>query len=198
MTEYDYQSDRYVLRPGVGAEQVDGVALGLGWELVREIPRDKDEGVDGQLIWLGAGNVSLHYVVDATSGIGYVLLAGPSRPAVEPFVGPVVDRLRPWTLPELFELLDEADEPRERVRNTLRIGLAASAEFDKEVFRRISGTYTDGEAQVRLAGLWAATYTGYRQLLPQIREIASHDQVEWIRSRAESIASAFESEDDAR
>ncbi|MEU3568000.1 hypothetical protein AB0E96_06145 [Kitasatospora sp. NPDC036755] len=198
MTEYDYQSDRHVLRPGVGAEHVDAVALDLGWELVQEIARDKDAGLDGQLIWLGADDVSLHYVVDATSGIGYVVLAGPSRSAVEPFLGPVLDQLRPWTLPELFGQLDEADEPRERVRNTLRIGLAAPAEFDGETFRRISGTYTDSDAQVRLAGLWAATYTGYRQFLPRIREIASHDQVEWIRSRATSIAAAFESQAGAR
>ncbi|WP_380283525.1 hypothetical protein [Kitasatospora purpeofusca] len=197
MTEYEYQSDRHVLRPGVGAEQADDLARGLGWELVREIARDKDEGVDGQVIWLGTDDVSLHYVVDAMSGIGYTVLAGPSRPAVEPFVGPVLDHLRPWTLPELFERLDEADEPRERVRNILRIGLAAAAEFDKEVFHRISGTYTDSEAQVRLAGLWAATYTGYPQFLPRIREIALHDPEEWLRSRAASIATAFASEGDA-
>ncbi|MFE6867522.1 HEAT repeat domain-containing protein [Kitasatospora sp. NPDC057692] len=197
MTDYEYQSDRYVLRPGVGAEQADDVARGLGWELVREIARDKQEGVDGQLIWLGPDDVSLHYVVDALSGIGYTVLAGPGRTAVEPFVGPVLDHLRPWTLPELFERLDEADEPRERVRNILRIGLAAAAAFDEEVFRRISGTYADSEPRVRLAGLWAATYTGYPQFLPRIREIASHDPDESLRSRAASIATAFASEGDA-
>jgi hypothetical protein len=196
MDAYNYQTRRYVLRPGVTAEEVDEFSLARDWELVREIARDRDAGVDGQLIWQGPSDVSLHYIVDAMSGVGYIVLAGQDEGSVAPFAREAVEHLDPWKLEELFQAFDGADDARSQAQNALRIGLAAGPEFDDGVFRRISDTYADEEPKVRYAGLWAATYTGYPQFVPPIAEVADNDQEEWVRSRAADILTAFESGDD--
>lgn len=176
---------------------VDELALEWGWALARRIERDRTDGIDGQLIWQGDSEASLHYIVDATAGIGYVVLVGPREEGLQSAVRQVVERLRPWTLADLFEHFDRASEVRDRCQHALRIGLAAPASFDEGVFRRIGETYTDSDSKVRYAGLWAATYTGYQQFLPLIGGIAMNDHEDWIRSRAESIVAAFESAVDA-
>jgi hypothetical protein len=66
------------------------------------------------------------------------------------------------------------------------------------VYWRISETYADAEPKVRYAGLWAATYAGYPQFVPPIREVANDDQEDWVRSRAANILTAFESNDETQ
>ncbi|GGO94890.1 hypothetical protein [Wenjunlia tyrosinilytica] len=190
MTADRYVTRRHVLRPDVTADHVDEVARSLDWPLVHQQDRDREAGVDGQLIWQGP-EVSLHYIVDATSGIGYVLLAGKDEEAVEPAARQVVARLAPWTLEELFAAFDKADTARDRAQFALRIGLAAPKDFDEGVFRRIGAALSDQEPKVRYAGLWASTYTGWTEFVPVMENIALNDPEEYVRSRAASILEAF-------
>jgi hypothetical protein len=190
MTADRYVTRRYVLRPDVTADHVDEVAHSLDWPLVHQQDRDREAGVDGQLIWQGP-EVSLHYIVDATSGIGYVVLAGKDGTTVESVARQVVERLAPWTLEELTTAFDKADNPRDRAQFALRIGLAAPTDFDEGVLRRIGETFADQEPKVRYAGLWASTYTGYTEFVPVVEDIAVNDPEEYVRSRAASILEAF-------
>ncbi|MFI1255246.1 hypothetical protein ACH4U6_15835 [Streptomyces netropsis] len=194
MKDYLHQSRRYVLRSEVSADDIDDFALAWGWPLVHETPRDRDEQVDGQLIWQGLPDVALHFIVDATSGVAYVVFTGDGRSSVEPFEQQFVDQVPLWGLDELFRAFDEAEDARTRAQHVLRMGLAAPPEFDEGVFRRISETVANSEPKVRYAGLWATTYTGYQRFVPVIRRVSLEDPEDYVRSRALSIVKAFEAE----
>lgn len=178
-----YRSRRYVMRPEVGGPQVDAFATASGRQLVHSSPRAAD--VDGQMIWTDDAGTSLHYVVDATAGTGYVVVTDAD---VEQ---EVIAGLRPWTLDELFAGFDDADELRDRGQFVLRIGLAAPEEFDEGVFTRIGAGLLAAEYQLRYAALWASTYTGYQEFVPVIESQLLGDDAEVVRTRARSVLEAF-------
>lgn len=183
-----------MLRPETTADEVDNFATGLGWELVTEIERDREGGVDGQLIWQGQLDVALHFIVDATSGVPYVVLTGAEEEEVRPVEERFIAHLRPLTLDAVIRDFDAADDDRDRARGVVRMGLAAPEEFHAGAFLRICETYSETDPRVRYAGLWAATYTGYQQFVDVLREIAQNDPEEYVRSRAATIVTAFTSE----
>ncbi|MFI9504407.1 HEAT repeat domain-containing protein [Nocardia sp. NPDC052566] len=194
INDYPYRSRRYVLRSEVSADDIDEFALARDWPHVHENPRDRDGGIDGQLIWQGLPDVALHFVVDATSGVAYAVFTGASESATDPVRRQFLDEVPLWALDELFEAFDSAEDERVRAQHALRIGFAAAAEFDDEVFRRIVETIGDDDPRVRYAGIWAATYTGYRQFVPALRRVSLEDPEDFVRSRAISVVRAFESE----
>ncbi|MGP3982000.1 HEAT repeat domain-containing protein [Streptomyces sp. KR80] len=191
MIEPNYRTHRYVLHPDTHWNDVGDFADTLGWPLAYETTRNQAEGTDGQMIWQSPSGISLHYIVDATSGIGYVTLAGPDEQTVTPFITQVHESLKPWQLEELYQRFDSEDDPVERGRLTLRIGLAAPPELTHGCFIRIQTSLTDEDSRIRLAGLWAVSYTGYQEFVPAVREVAHGDSEAWLRMRAESIVSAF-------
>lgn len=192
MIEPAYRTQRYVLRPEKHWDDVAAFADRLGWPLAYETARNKNEGLDGQMIWQSPAGVSLHYVVDATSGIGYITLAGPDQETVEGFTAQALEVLDPWQLTELFQEYDRATDLAARGKLTLRLGLAASPEFSEACFRRIGLSLSDSDPGIRLAGLWAASYTGYQEFVPAVRRVAEEASEEWLRTRASSIVAAFE------
>lgn len=186
-----YQSRRYVMRPEQTYEKVDGFATGSGWDLVHQNPRDREAGIDGQLIWSVSDSVALHYIVDATAGIGYVVVTAESAEMASDVERQVLSVLRPWSQDELLKAFDEATEERDRGQYVLRLGLAAPAEFSAEIFARVSRIYAADEPRLRYVGLWAATYTGYQEFVPVIEELLLDDEEEYIRTRAASVVAAF-------
>ncbi|MGW2955202.1 HEAT repeat domain-containing protein [Streptomyces eurythermus] len=191
MVEPEYRTRRYVLHPDKHWGHAASLADEFGWPLVYQQQRDQARGTDGQMIWQSETGISLHYVVDATAGIGYITLAGPDEDTVTPFAERAVTALSPWRLEELYRQFDGETSPVERGRLTLRIGLAAPAEPAEGCLRRIEDSLTDEDPRIRLAGLWAVTYTGYEEFLDSVRRMAREDTEPWIRTRAESIVAAF-------
>lgn len=185
------RSHRYVLHPDKSWEDVSDFADGLGWPLVYQQSRDRSGGVDGQMIWQSDAEVSVHYVVDATSGIGYVTLAGPDSESFTPYIAQAEETLVPWQLQELYQRFDSETDVAERGRLILRIGLAAPSEPAEGCTLRIHQALADDDARIRLAGLWAASYTGYRHFAQRARDLSRTDPEPWIRARAESIEAAF-------
>ncbi|MFE3828462.1 HEAT repeat domain-containing protein [Streptomyces sp. NPDC059092] len=192
MIEPNHRTHRYVLHPDTHWNNVSDFAKTLGWPLVHETPRNQAEATDGQMIWQSPWGTSLHYIVDATSGIGYITLAGPDKETVAPFTAQAHRALTPWELEELYQRIDNEGDPIERGKLTLRIGLAAPPEPTPGCLMRIRSSLTDEDPRIRLAGLWAASYAGYQELVPVVRDIAQGDTETWLRARAASIVAAFE------
>ncbi|MFJ9820823.1 HEAT repeat domain-containing protein [Streptomyces sp. NPDC101151] len=191
MIEPKYRTRRYVLHPDKHWGDVANLAEGFGWPLAYQQQREQGQGIDGQMIWQSESGVSLHYVVDATAGIGYITLAGPDAETVSPFVARSVAALSPWKLEELYQEFDGESNPVERGRLTLRIGLAAPTEPEDGCVRRIAESLADEDPRIRLAGLWAVTYTGYEVFVDAVQRMSQEDIEPWIRARAESIVTAF-------
>ncbi|MBM7864996.1 hypothetical protein [Lentzea nigeriaca] len=144
------------------------------------------------MVWQSADGVSIHYVIDATAGIGYVTLAGPDEVTVGRFVSEAVNALSPWTLEQLFREFDRSEDVVERGRLTLRIGLAAPAASNTGCLQRIQQSLTHVDPRIRLAAVWAASYTGYSEFTSLVRDTAESDPEEWLRVRAASVVDAFE------
>ncbi|MFJ5674394.1 HEAT repeat domain-containing protein [Streptomyces sp. NPDC093097] len=193
MIEPNYRTSRYVLHPDTHWNTVDAFANALGWPFVHETKRSQADGTDGQMVWQSPSGLSLHYVVDAVSGIGYITLAGPDEESVTPFATRAHEELTPWTVEELGQRFDGESDPIERGKLTLRIGLAAPPLLHQGCFTRIQSSLGDTDPRIRLAALWAITYTGYQEFVPAVRELAQSDPEEWIRSRAASVVTAFSS-----
>lgn len=186
-------SDRLVLRPASSPAQVACFARGFGWPMVDEIPRDRDEGVDGLTAWEAPAPLgSFFHCEDADFGIPYVAVSGTDRAAVDTVVAEARRVLDPWTLPELYAGADGAAEPRNAAETTVLIGLAAPNDFTPEVYDRISAAMRGGDENVRWAAVWATTYTGYDAFIPGLRRAAESDPVEWVRARALSVLGVFE------
>ncbi|MFC5753602.1 HEAT repeat domain-containing protein [Actinomadura rugatobispora] len=182
-----------VLRPETTVEHVDEFAKGLRWPMVSVTERDREAGTDGEVVWQADGHPvgkqvlktgSLHYVVDAMFGIGYIRFTGTPKGLVETLASTAVQTLRPWTVEELCQSFDQAQDPRARGQAALRLGLAAPAKLDQQVFRRIGAALADGDARVRYASVFAASFSRYEAFQPNLRAIADQDPEEFLRDRA--------------
>lgn len=191
MSEPGYRTHRYVLHPDKHWGDVAELADEFGWPLVYQRPRDQARGMDGQMIWQSDSGVSVHYIVDATAGIGYITFAGPDADAVSPFLSRATAVLSPWRLEELYQRFDDESDPVERGRLALRLGLAAPSEVTRGCVERIERVLADDDARVRLAGLWSVTYTGYEEFVETVQRMAEEDPEPMVRSRAESVGRAF-------
>ncbi|MFD0392064.1 HEAT repeat domain-containing protein [Streptomyces nogalater] len=107
-----------------------------------------------------------------------------------PFAERAVTALSPWRLEELYREFDGETSPVERGGS-----LCASAWQPPPSRRGMPspdrGLLGDEDPRIRLAGLWAVTYTGYEEFLGPVRRMAREDTEPWIRTRAESIVAAF-------
>lgn len=197
MIEPAYRTHRYVLRPDFEWSDVDQLAAEWGWRLVYDSPRDREAGEDGRMIWQSLPDVSLHYTVDSISGIGYVTIAGSGGPQVSPYVEQMVKALHPWGLQDLIEEFDAQSDSVKRGKLAMQIGLAASGNYDSGVFQRLRSLLGDSDARTRYIGLWSAAFTEYRDLVPEIRKVASTDSEEWVRERATAIVEALTDGEDS-
>ncbi|GAA2452482.1 hypothetical protein GCM10010191_83490 [Actinomadura vinacea] len=188
-----FATRRRVLRPETTVEHVDEFAKGFQWPMVGVTERDREAGTDGEVVWQADGHAlgkqvlktgSLHYRVDAMFGIGYILFTGRPRGIVETLASTAAQALKPWTVEELCQAFDQAQDPRGRGQAALRLGLAAPAKPDQQVFKRIGAALADEDARVRYASVFAASYTRYEALLPNLREIAARDGEGFLRDRA--------------
>lgn len=196
MSSDRHQTHRYVVRPETTWEDVDRFARALGWPLVRTIYQDREEGVDGQVIWQALDVAALHYIEDAISSIGYIVVTGQQERTAEAVAEQAAEALNAWSLDELFEAFDGVSDARSRAQMALRIGLAAPPEFNEGVLSRITKVLSDSDPRVRIAGLWATTYAVYPEFVSAVRKIAEDEKVDWVRERAKGILKAFETEDE--
>jgi hypothetical protein len=191
-----YQTRRYVMRPETSWEDAKPFAEAFNWSLASSTARDRDEGVDGQVIWQGDDVAALHYIEDAPSGIGYFVLTGEQERTVEALAAQAAEMLKPWTLDDIFADFDDAADAQERAQRILRVGLAAPSEFHQGVFDRIKNMLSDSDPRVRYAALWATTYAGYPEFVPLIEDVVASDPEDWVRDHAEAVLSAYGSEGD--
>ncbi|MFB4318679.1 HEAT repeat domain-containing protein [Actinomadura sp. 21ATH] len=196
-----FATRRRVLRPETTVEHVDEFAKGFQWPMVSVTERDREAGTDGEVVWQADGHTlgkrtlktgSLRYVQDAMFGIGYIYLTGDPQNVVETLASTADQTLRPWTVPDLCQALDQSADPRSRGQAVLRLGLAAPGKPDRHVSERIGAALADGDARVRYASVFAASYTGYRDLLPHLRAIAERDAEEFLRERAATALRAMD------
>lgn len=190
-----YQTRRHVVRHETSWEDVGQFAKSLGWQLVKKIHSEPEDAVDGQVIWQALDVAALHYTEDATSGIDYFVLVGQNERTVEALAQQASDAVRPLTLDETFQEFDQADDPLTRAQSVLQVGLAAPQQFDAGVFSRVSDALADPDDRVRLAGLWATTYSGYPEFLPKLQELASREPDHAVRAQAQTIVDGFSKAD---
>ncbi|WP_326692079.1 hypothetical protein OIE63_36350 [Streptomyces sp. NBC_01795] len=197
-----HRTRRYVLRPDTTADDVDDYAQVNGWPVVHQNDRDRESQVDGQIIWATEGHplwdrhlggYALHYIVDATAGIGYIVVSGEDQEYADSLALAAAMYLNTWTVEELYREYDEADAMRAVGQSVLRLGLAAPPEFDEGVFDRITDAMASKDPAIRYSALWGASYTGYWHFVEPIRELTEDEPEDWIRQRAQSVIGAFES-----
>ncbi|MGP3988683.1 hypothetical protein [Streptomyces sp. 3N207] len=197
-----HQTRRYVLRPDTTADDVEDYAQVYGWPVVHQNDRDRENQVDGQIVWAAEGNplwerhlgaLALHYIVDATAGIGYIVVTGEDQDYSDSLAMAVARYLNAWTVEELYREYDEADTVRTVGQSVLRLGLAAPPEFDGGVFDRITDAMSSGDPAIRYSALWGSSYTGYWQFVEPLCELVEHEPEDWIRRRAQSVIDAFDS-----
>ncbi|WP_245679546.1 HEAT repeat domain-containing protein [Actinomadura hibisca] len=188
-----YQTQRRVLRPGTSVEDLDTFAAGRGWPMDEVTERDRASGTDGRVTWHvdKDHDVALHYVEDAMFGIGHYVFTGRAPQTLKELSAAASQALAPWTVNDLCAAFDEAGDARARGLAALRLGLAATSGTDDEVVVRLSVTLEDADPRVRYAAVWAASYTGYRGLLPSVRAIAEHDPEGWLREKAAAVARSW-------
>jgi hypothetical protein len=169
--------------------------------MVSVIERDRAAGTDGEVVWQADGHAlgkrvlktgSLHYVMEAMFGIGYVYVTGDPKGVAETLAATADETLRPLTVEELCQSFDQASDSRTRGQVVLRLGLAAPGKFDQHVFKRIGTALADEDARVRYASVFAASYTRYEAFLPNLREIADKDAEGFLRERATAALRAMD------
>jgi hypothetical protein len=192
-TDDRFATRRRVLRPETTVEHVDEFAKSVQWPMVGVTERVREAGTDGEVVWQADGHTlgkqvlkvgSLHYVQDAMFGIGYFFLTGRPQAVLETLAANAAQALDPWTVEELCQAFDQSDDPRTRGQAALRLGLAAPAQPDQQVVKRLGAALADQDARVRYASVFAASYTRYEALLPSLRAIAERDEEKFLRERA--------------
>lgn len=184
MAADSYQTRQYVLRYPEGDRQVKTFAQALGWVFSSEIPEDPEAGVSRQVVWQAPDGTSIHFIEDLVFHRGYYVLMGSDQLFTEMQAARAESVLNPWTVDELLEICENAEDLQEKGSAAILLSLAAPPEFDERIFAIIEGMLRDEEPMARDAALWLTLYARYSEFGPIIESIAENDPEDWVRDRA--------------
>jgi hypothetical protein len=182
-----YTTKRFVLEAPAGEAEVEAWATALGWSRESEIPGDPQRGIEHQIIWSARDVAAIHFLQDTYYGYPYYVLTGGLERIVEALAAQAEADLRPFTIEELCDVHDQAEDVGQRVMSGYLLGIAGSAAYDERVFTRISAALENGDAKAREVALHAIEYADYPEFLPILTRIAQHDSDDGLRARAAAM-----------
>lgn len=192
MPDNECPSQRLILQPPRGEDDVARYATAQNWAKEREIPEDDERGTLREVVWRVSSEVTLHFIVDDMTGCPYVFFNTPWKNIGAGFVQHASHHLDVFARNDLAAAFDRARDPRDRANTLLMLALASPRELEEEFFELIVSTLEDPEAVVRRAAVYATTYTPSSLYRPHLTRIAKRDPSKTVRELAQDVLGAFD------
>ncbi|MGW0791111.1 hypothetical protein ACWD04_23425 [Streptomyces sp. NPDC002911] len=192
MTTEWSRTRRMVLRPRFSEDEVNRLAVELGWPRREEYAADPEEGTPYQVVWAAGPKLSLHYFEDDIARNSYVVVVGEDAAAVRGAAEIIEVRLHTWRLDELVAEVDSSSGPTELTQAVIRAGLGAPEEFDDRFFTRINDALRHSDTRVRESAVWSVSYVPYPNYRPQLVQVRDHDPDEDLRDTAGLLLEGFD------
>lgn len=163
------QATYRVLTDETNEDDLRRTAAALGWPLLD----DRLGAKEGRLQWASHdGKSVIEYVLDPAISRAYIRILGEE-------VAQIAELARVARLvlgrDEVLERARAAVAPRDQARGFLDIGIAAPRAFDPRFFEVILTGSRHPHFGVREAAIMAFSYTGWRELEPMLRALATSD-----------------------
>jgi hypothetical protein len=183
---------RYLLRDGVGEDDVAAFAAEHGWDLVSRDVADRERGTEHDTMWSTRDRVTFHYHEDGAARRPYVYLAGRDLAKVEHFRDVVDGRLNPLQDAELLSDVSAQPPGPKRALAILLAGIGAPMGYDKRFFTVIAAAMKDDVAELRKVGVLASTYSPWPEYRPLLADLARDDADPEVRELAQATIRAFD------
>jgi hypothetical protein len=177
-----------VLREGTTEQDVAAFAEATNARKVKETTASPELGLTREVTWEIVSENYLHFGTEHPSGSSFVQVSGDDDEEVEARTAILREYYEPLTDDELLAALDAADTLDERRVALIRVGLGAPRTADDRFFTVIVNAMRDQSVRVREAGLWAATYALWPELLPLVEEMETTDSYAGLRAQAHALA----------
>lgn len=189
MESFSYWSARSLLRPGTGLSDVEEYATSSGWERIRQQERDPAAGLQRKIAWRVASEVCLFYTEDDDADCAFVYVGASWKSVGEGFYQHAREHLPVY---EPQEVIAGYRRPGGgSAKNLLRAVLAAPREYDETVFDIVAEAMRSPDRQLRAAAVYATSYNLWAEYLPKLRQVASSDPDEEIRSDADMMIEIY-------
>lgn len=162
------------------------------WQYLRQVSGQPGEQiVQEQVFRPNRKQATAHEVTDGHCKVVYLLIRGESQQEIAEITQAIQKRMRILTEDELWSRRAAAltqSDCDEKIRTISHLALVAPSAFDERYFSAIEQSLRAPEAEVRYGTLKAAGYTGWREFLPTLEQIAKSDPEVKVRNFAGYLA----------
>jgi hypothetical protein len=163
------------------------------WTWLGEI--EQKEGTPYEICWsVSDDRIRVHYIEDYISDVCYFLIEDRSMDPkeLEGVVNKITNCVAVYNCQELFEMLEKAQNPQERISILYRVGIAAPSEYDPDFYRAFENALANPTPTIRLAAIEAASYITWDEMKQLITTIHRTDPDEDVRDQAGTLLAAYQ------
>lgn len=191
----EYQSTRLILRASDVSDasaEVSRYAEAGGFRLIQDVAADPSRGVERQLTWLIATQLWLQYTEDLETGLPYVHVVASVANFGLSYIRQAEQHLSVYTWDELLAGADAAPEGETRAKALLRLALGSPQQYEPALAERIFRAGQSPDEAVRVAAVYATSYSPSGRYRPFLRELAANDPAARVRRDATNMLGAFD------
>ncbi|QKW08716.1 hypothetical protein HUT18_22400 [Streptomyces sp. NA04227] len=177
-----YLEHRMVLRELPGLEKVANIAQRGGWQVVETNEGRADADYKTVITWGVNHDLWVTYIEDTITHVSCAVVFGTGQEAVDDYAKRVSFFLEPFSREQLLAPGTSTEARTEKARRIVRLTLAASAEFDEEIFAVISEASRDQDPQIRNIAAWSTVYLTWPQAEEMLRWMAENEPNEDVRN----------------
>lgn len=183
-----HRGRRIILPREVDETDVEDCASLMNATKVRDTTALVEIGLTREVTWRVVNDYYLHFGKEYPFGINFVFASGPEEPEVGELTAMLSEYFEPPTDDELLSAVDSSTSVEQRRENLTRLGVGASTVEDPRYLEKIVEAMRSGDERVREAGLWAALWALWPQILPEIDSMNKNDANPVLRDQAGALA----------
>jgi hypothetical protein len=161
-------------------------AATLGWHFTDEFPADSD--CPYEAVWTLPSGAEVHYIVDDIAGTSFFTFRSDASPELEAIL---VKRFACRSLEQALASAEQATDPARQTEAAAMIAVLGPEGFEPRCHAAIARLMSTADPRVRLRAVVAAAALGWREFVPQIKDIAANDTTDYVRWRAKDVLEAF-------
>ena len=175
----------FVLKPGVGREEVAAAARKVGLVLASQLEGDDFQRLSYEEAWTSANDLaSMNYIESQLLNVSYLVFRGEKAPII---IDQILAILPAYTHPEVLDLARQAGTRNDQVRGLYRLAVMFP-NFQQDAFDIFAAFATQAQtALLREAAVDAMAYRAWPQFIPLLEKILASDVADNVRQRAEDV-----------
>lgn len=160
------------------------------WLLWGENQRSDDTPYE--IIWsTDDEETRVHYIQDHAIEIAYFFVEGQAYEDVAREVQAMLAHYV-YTKEDIIGMWHQAQTQSEKINAMYHVGAASPSSFDEDYYHLFQQAFADPDPEVRLAGVWAASYVAWSNMQELIRTVQTDDENSEVRDTAASLLRTYD------